>query len=139
MEKKTIFRLFELLVFIAQKHVFSLKNIVKHIFLAYVAQKKEDGKMANFPPKPRTNPFGIMTIFRFFELLVFIAQKHVFSFSNIVKHIFLAYITFKKNMEKWSIFDQNHRLTPWEKWQLFHFLNFLFLQLRKTFYCSRIS
>ena len=78
LKKITIFRLFELLVFIAQKHLFSLQNIVKHIFLAYVAQKKEDGKMANFSPKPRINAFGIMTIFRFSELLVFIAQKHVF-------------------------------------------------------------
>ena len=37
--KKSIFPLFELLVFIAWKGVFSLQNIVKDIFMAYIAQK----------------------------------------------------------------------------------------------------
>ena len=90
--------------------------------------------MANFLPKPRTNPFEKMTIFRFFELLVFIPQKNVFSLQNIVKHIFLPYITFQKKMEKWPIFDQNHGLTSFEKWQFFHFSNFLFLQPEKGFF-----
>ena len=31
--------------------------------MAYVAQKKEDGKMANFRPKPWNNRFGKMAIF----------------------------------------------------------------------------
>ena len=40
-----------------------------------------------------------------FELLVFIVQKGVVSFQNIVKHIFLAFIAKHENMEKWSIFN----------------------------------
>ena len=55
------------------------------------------------------------------------AWKGVFLFYNIVKHIFLAYITLTQKIEKWPIFDQNHGLTPFEKWQVFHFLTFLFL------------
>ena len=90
--KILIFRLFELLVFIAQKIVFWLQNIVKHIFLAYIAKKKKVRKIAIFGPKPWENPFGKMSIFRLFELLVFKAQKDVFSLQNIVKDIFLAYI-----------------------------------------------
>ena len=35
--------------------------------------KKEIRKMASFGPKPWVNPFGKMSIFRLFELLVFIA------------------------------------------------------------------
>ena len=35
--------------------------------------KKKVGKMAIFGPKPSVNPFGKMSIFRLFELLVFIA------------------------------------------------------------------
>ena len=35
--------------------------------------KKEDGKMANLRQKPWVNPFGKMSIFRLFKLLVFIA------------------------------------------------------------------
>ena len=88
--KISIFRLCHL-VFIAQKGVFSLQNIIKHIFLTQTA-KKTHGKMAIFRPKPWDNPFGKMSNFRLFELLVFIAQKGVFSFQNIVKDIFLFYI-----------------------------------------------
>ena len=90
--KISIFRLFELLVFIAQKGVFSFQNIVKDIFLASIARKEKVGKLVIFGPKPWVNPFGKMSIFRLFELLVFIAQKGVFLFQNIIKDIFLAYI-----------------------------------------------
>ena len=71
--------------------------------------------MAIFGPKPWVNPFGKMWIFRLFELLVFIAYKGVFSFYNSVKDIFLAYIAFKKKLEKWPFLDQNRGLTPLEK------------------------
>ena len=71
--KNSIFRLSQHLVFIAQKGVLSLQNTIKHIFLAYIALKKEDGKMANFGPKPWTNPFEQNSIFRLFQLLVSIA------------------------------------------------------------------
>ena len=40
--------------------------------------KKKVGKMAIFEPKPWVNPFGNMSIFQLFELLVFIAVKVVF-------------------------------------------------------------
>ena len=75
-----------------------------------------------------------MAIFGLFELLFFIAQKGVFSFQNIVKHIFLADIAEKKKLKKWPFLDQNHGLTPLEKCQFFHFLIFLFLQPRKAFF-----
>ena len=132
--KMSFFRVFELLLFIAQKVVFTLQNIVKDIFLAFnfltfqtscfysletrffaleyrkthfpclYCLKKKLGKMAIFIPKPWVNPFGKMSIFRVFELLFFIAQKIVFSLQNIVKDIFLAYITQKKKFEKMAIF-----------------------------------
>ena len=74
-EKISIFRVFEHLVFIASKGVFSFYNIVQHIFhrTTHIAFKKKVGKMAIFGPKPWVNPFGKMSIFRLFELLVFIA------------------------------------------------------------------
>ena len=86
--------------------------------------------MAISGPKPWVNPFGKMSIFRLCELLVFIAQKCVFSLQNKVKDIFLAYIG-KKKLEKWPHLDQHHGLTHLEKCQFFDFLNFLFLQPRK--------
>ena len=83
--------------------------------------------MAIFGPKPWVNPFGKMSIFRLFELHVFMAYKRVFLFCSIVKDIFLAYIALKKKLEKWPLLDQNHGLSPLEKYQVVDFLNFLFL------------
>ena len=40
--------------------------------------------MANFGPKPWTNPFAKISIFPPFKILDFIAQKDVFSFYNSV-------------------------------------------------------
>ena len=91
--------------------------------------------MAIFGPKLWVNPFGKMSIFRLFKLLVFIAQKGVFWFQNIVKDFFLAYIALKKNrFEKWPFLDQNHGLTLWKNVSFFDFLNFSFLQPRKVFF-----
>ena len=98
--------------------------------------------MAIFGPKPCVNPFAKMTIFRLFELfklLVFIAQKGIFSFQNIIEYIFLVYIASKKKFQQWPFLNQNHGLTPLEKCQFFDFLNFLFLQPKKAFFPSRIS
>ena len=119
-EKMAIFRLFELFVFITQQGVFSFQNIVKDIFPAYTyCLEKKVGKITIFRPKPWVNPFGKMAIFRFFEPLVFIAQKGNFSFQIIIKDIFLVYITQKKKLEKWPFLDKNHGLTPLEKMSIF--------------------
>ena len=95
--------------------------------------------MAIFGPKPWVHSFGKLSLFRLFELFVFIAQKGDFSFYNFVKDIFLAYITFKKKQEKCPFLDQNYGLTALKKCQFFDFLNFLFLQPKKAFLQSRIS
>ena len=138
-EKMSLFRLFELLVFIAQKGVLVLfQNIVKDNFLAYIAKKKV-AKMTIFGPKAWVNPFGKMSIFRLFEILLFIVQIGVFSFQNIVKDIFLSYIALKKKLLKWPFLDQNHGLTPLEKCQFFDFFKFMFSQPRKAFFRSRVS
>ena len=124
--------------FYSLKRHFSLENIIKHIFLALIAQKKEDKKMANFGPKPSTNPFGKNSIFRLSQHLVFILQKSVLSLQNTIKHIFLAYIVFKKEDGK-KVLDQNHRLTLLEKYKFFVFFTCFFLQPREAFRRYRIS
>ena len=107
--KNSIFRLSQHLVFIAQKGLLSLQNTIKHIQLPYIPLKKEDGKMANFGPKPWTNPFGKKSIFRLSQHLVFMAQKGVLSLQNSIKHIFLAYIALKKEDGKMANFGPK----PW--------------------------
>ena len=133
-----IFGLFELLFFTAQKGVLSFQNIIKDIFLAYIAKTKV-GKITIFGPKPWVNPFEIMSIFRLFELFVFIVQKGVFSFQNIIKKFFWPILPQKKKLEKWAFLEQNDGLTPLEKCQFFDFLKFLFLQPKKAFFCYRLS
>ena len=95
--------------------------------------------MAIFEPKPRVNTFEKMSIFRLFELLVFIAKKGVYSVLGYHKRHFPGLHCLKKKSEKWSFLDQNHELIPLEKCQIFDCLNFLFLQPRKSFFRCRIS
>ena len=59
---------------------FFLLEYRNRLFLTYIANKKKLEKIAIFGPKQWVNPFGKMSIFRLFELLVFIAYKVVFLF-----------------------------------------------------------
>ena len=51
-----------------------------------------------------------------------------------LKHTFLVYIALKKPTEKWPFLDQNNELTPLEKCQFFHPLNFLLVLPKKAFF-----
>ena len=78
--------------------------------------------MTNFRAKPWVNPFGKLSIFRVFEVLVFIAEKCVFSFYNIEKtHLTYLYCLKKKSWKNDQFFEQNHGLTPLEKCEFFDF------------------
>ena len=137
--KMSIFQLFELLVFIAQKSVFSLQNIVKDIFFPYIGSKKKVQKMAISGPKVRVNLFGKTSIFRLLNFLILQLRK-AFLRSRISSKTFSWPILPKKKiLEKWPFLDQNNALTPLKKCQFFNCLNFLFLQLRKMLFRSRIS
>ena len=126
--KMSIFRLLQLLVFIDKKDVLSFWNFFKAIFLAYITKKKEVGIMAIFGPTPWVNPFGKMSIFRLYELLVFYLRKAFFRSGISLKTFSWPILPKKKKkLENWPFLDQNHGLTPLKKGQLFVFLNFLFL------------
>ena len=77
--KMSIFRLFQLLVVNVEMGFFVLEYHKRH-FPGQYCLKTKGGKVANFRPKPCTNPFEKMSIFRGFQLLVFIGYKCVFSF-----------------------------------------------------------
>ena len=95
--------------------------------------------MAIFGLKPWVNPFGKMSIFRLFKLLVFRAYESVFFALEYRQRHFPGLYSIKKRLEKWQLLDQNHELTPLEKCQFIDFLKFVFLWPRKAFFCSRIS
>ena len=70
--------------------------------------------MAIFGPKPWVNPFGKMSIFRFFERLVFIAYIFFFILEYRKRH-FSGLYWLKEKFEKWPFLDQNHVGEPlWE-------------------------
>ena len=71
--KMLIFRLFELFSYILNRHFCVLECHRRHFRGLYCPKKKKLQKIAIFGPKPWVKPFGKMSIFRLFELLVFIA------------------------------------------------------------------
>ena len=117
--KIAIFRLFQLLVFIFQKGLYSFQNIVKDIFLAFFALKKKVRKMAILIPKPWVNSFEKMSIFRLIQLFVFITWKGHYSFQNIVKDIFLAFFALKKKVRKMAILIPKPWVNPFGKMSIF--------------------
>ena len=137
--KMSIFRLFDLLVFIAQKGIFRSRISYKTFSWSLLPKKKKAKTMAIYGPKPWVNPFRKMSIFRLFQLLVPRAQKGIFLVLEYRKTHFPGLYCLKKKVGKIPFFDQNHGLTTLGKCQFFAFLNFLFLQPRKAFFRSSIS
>ena len=72
LEKCQFFNFLNLFFYSLERRFVVLEYRKGHFPMLY-CRKKKDGKMAIFGPKPWVNPFGKMSIFRLFELLVFIA------------------------------------------------------------------
>ena len=71
--KMSIFRIFELLSFFRLENRFVALEYRKSHFPGVYCLKRQVRKISIFRPKPWVNPFGKMSIFLLFELLVFIA------------------------------------------------------------------
>ena len=72
--KMSIFRVFEVFVFIASTGVFFfVLEYPKRHFTGLNSLKKKSWKNGTFGPKPWVNPLGKMSSFRVFEALLFIA------------------------------------------------------------------
>ena len=71
--KISVYRLLNILVFIAEKGVFFVLEYRKRHFPGLYCLKKKVGKMFIFRTKPWVNPFERISIFRLYKLLVFIA------------------------------------------------------------------
>ena len=67
--KKSIFRLFDLLVFWVLKGVFFVLEYPERHYPGFYCLKQKKKKMAIFGPKPWDNPLGKMSIFQLFERL----------------------------------------------------------------------
>ena len=133
--KMSSFRLFELLSFIVQKGIFFILEYRKRYFPGLYCIRRKVGKISIFGPIPQVNSFGKMSIFRLFELLVFIAQKGIFFILEYRKRHFLVYIALKKGLEKkpWVT-------DPFRKMSIFQLFELLIFVVQKgIFFHSRIS
>ena len=107
--KMSIFRLLELLVFIAQKGVFLiLKYRKRHFPGLYGLRKKHLEKWRFLDQIQGLNPFGKMSILRLFELFVFYSLETRFFVAEYRKRHFPALYYEKIKLEKWPFLHQNH-------------------------------
>ena len=81
--------------------------------------RKKFGQMAIFRPKPWVNPFGKMSIFGLFELLVFIAQKRSFFVLQYLKKHSPDLYCLKQKVEKMAIFGPKPWVNPFGKMSIF--------------------
>ena len=115
----SIFQLFEVLVFIAQKGVFFVLEYRKRHFPGLHCLKRKVGKKVIFGPKPWVNPLGRMSIFRLFELLVFKASKGVFFVLEYRKIHFPGLCCLKRKVGKIAIFGPKPWVNPFGKVSIF--------------------
>ena len=122
-----------------ERRFFVLEYRKRH-FPGLCCLKRKVGKMAIFGPKPWVNPFGKVSIFLTFRSSCFYSQERRFFVVEYRERHFPGLYCLKRKVGKMANFGQNHAwVIPFEKFPLFDFLNFLFLQLRKAFFRSRIS
>ena len=121
-----------------ERPFFVLEYRKRHFPGLYCLKKKMLEKWPFFDQNHGFTPFEKCQFLDFFNVFFFIASKGDFSFQNIVKDIFLAYIALKKMLEKWPFLDQNRGLTPLETCQFFDFMNFWFLQPRQALFRCKI-
>ena len=126
LEKCQYFDFLNFLFLQARKAFFFALEYRKRGFRGLCCLNKKVGKMGIFGPKPWFNPIGKMSIFRLFELLVFIAQKGVFFCSRISQKTFSwRILPKKKNLEKWPFLDRNHGFGKISIFRLFEVLVFI--------------
>ena len=83
--------------------------------------------MAIFRPKPWVNPFEKMSIIPpFLSSCFYSLERRFFVLEYHKTHFPGLYYLKKNNLENSPFLEQKHGLTPFEKYQFFDFLNFLF-------------
>ena len=94
--------------------------------------------MAIFWPKPWVTPLEKSQFFDVLNLFFYGLERRFFLLEY-CKTPFFVLCCFKKKMEKWPFFDQNHGLTPLEKSQFFALFElFVFIALKGFFLFKNI-
>ena len=90
--------------------------------------------MTVFGPKPWVNPLEKCQFFDFLDCCFYSLERRFFVLEYQKRHFPGLYWLKKKKLGNWPFLDQNHGLTPLEKFQFFDFLNLLFLQSKKAIF-----
>ena len=138
--KMSNFRLFGLLVFIAQKGVFFVLEYHQRHFPGLYCLNKKVGKMGICGPKPWVNSLGKMSIFRLLWTSCFYSLQRRFFVLGYHKRHFPGLYCLKKKVGKMAIFGPKPWVNPLRKNVNFAtFRTSQFLQARKAFFRSRLS
>ena len=136
--KMSIFRILEILVFIAYKGAFSLWIIVKVIFLTNIALKKRLEKWPYWDLNHGLTPLKKCQFFDFQNFRFYCLDRRFFNLEYRKSH-YSNLQCLKKNVAKMAIFGPKPWVNPFGKCPFFDIMNFLFLQPRKALFRSRIS
>ena len=110
-----------------KKAFFSIQNISKQYFVGSFCPKQSMEKIPSFEKIYGLTPLQTFEFCHFFQKKIML-KNAFFSIYNISEHYFSAYFAQKQTMEKILIFDQNHGLTPLQKFQFCHFFENKFLR-----------
>ena len=117
-----------------RKAFFFVLEYQKRHFPKLNCLKKNVGKMSILGAKAWVNPFGKMSIFPLFKLLLFIAQEGIFSFQNIIREKFPGLYCLKKNSWKNGHFSSKTMGLPlWKNLKFFTFQTSCFHSLERRF------
>ena len=140
MHNVDFFRLCENFTFEVQRTFFSIQNIKKCFFMAFLLKKKHIRKRSIFWQKPWTNPFGKCRFFSTLWELLFSGPKKLYVLSRLSKNVFLLLFTQKKSYKKKVDFLTKSMDEPLCKMSIFlKFFRSFLLWSKKHSLLSRIS
>ena len=104
--------MWELPTFEVQKTLFSIQNIKKCFFHAFLLKKELIRKGRFFDKNHGLTPLQNVDFLAFFATFLLLSKKHSF-LSRIWKNVSFCHFLLKKNIwENGRFFDKNHGLTP---------------------------
>ena len=119
LEKTSIFRLFKLLLFIAENSALLLQNILKHPFLDYISSKKKKiGKKQILHKNHQSTPLQKSQFFDFFTSW-FLQPRKAFYRSRVSQNTLSWPIMPKKKVEKMATFGPKPWVNPFRKMSIF--------------------
>ena len=116
--KMSIFDFLNFIFFIAQKGVLSLLNMIKDIFLAYIAQKKELVKWPYLDQNHGLTPLEKCQFLDFLNFMFLQPRKAIFVLEYHKRH-FLGLYCLKKKVGKMAIFIPKSRFNHFGKMSIF--------------------